>query len=355
MKTPIAKAGRPMRFASLAIAALLSTLPLAAQELEIDRPPRPENPEKTIPRSWEEVGDGLFRSEYRVPPDIFRWHANDEGPFGGNGDGGLRPKPAHTAQQLLEEVGIKFGKGASAKFDQNRSVLIVTNTETMMELVDSYLDTMGPDPPVLVAVRTEIYQLTQLQVLQLLESAASEGDHTPERNAALKAARGGKAKLVAVHSILTTSGQRTKTEDVSEIQVPYELVPKPKKADPDGEAEDEAEESVVVFEHDHYGTILEVEPNLGTDGATVSLNIAFEHHTADPVMEEIVDGVEGPRFHAKRINANCTILDGQYAILGNWKPTGKPEYANSDAMQIVFVTVNVQRVGSIGKQQKVEK
>jgi type II secretory pathway component GspD/PulD (secretin) len=103
--------------------------------------------------------------------------------------------------------------------------------------------------------------------------------------------------------------------------------------------------AVLEFDTRAYGTILEAEPSVGADGFTISLNIALEHHTAEPQLDTIADGIVSPRFHAKTIQTNCVLLDGGYLILGTWKPTGKDEYAEGDVRHIVFVTANLQTLG----------
>ncbi|MFT5104658.1 MAG: hypothetical protein ACI9UA_000273 [Pseudoalteromonas tetraodonis] len=199
-----------------------------------------------------------------------------------------------------------------------------------MDLVTVFLAGGGCyNPRKQIAIRTEIYAMSQLQVLQLLESADSEGDHTPERDAALKLVRDGHAKLVATHSVLTTAGQRTKLDDTVQIEFDQPAAPV---------ATDDKAASAIEPNTRAYGTILEVEPNIDADGFTVNLNLALEHHTAEP---EFI-GHRPLRYHAKAIQTNCVLIDGIYLVLGTWKPTGRPEYEETGVRHLVFVTANLQ-------------
>ena len=131
--------------------------------------------------------------------------------------------------------------------------------------------------------------MTTLQALQLLESAAAEGNHAAERDAALGAVREGTARLVATHSLVTTAGQRAKLQDVAEQMVPAAEKPGSK---PGGEPPP-------LVEAREYGTILEVEPNVDADGLHISLNIALEHRTARPELTSIAGHPDLPKFHIK--------------------------------------------------------
>ena len=236
-----------------------------------------------------------------------------------------------SAKDVLESIGIPYPEGASAFYDPESSELIVRNTRENLALVQVYVDQISVDPyPSKIAIRTEIYEVTPLQALQLQESAQAEADHKPERDAALRAVHDGKAKLVASHSLVTTSAQRAKIEDVATMAM---LAPKV-----DEKTGAKIEEMV---EH-HYGTILEAEPNVGADGFTIMMNIALEHHTAEPELVPTPGGREKSKFHEKSIQTNVNLYTGGYVLLTTWKPTGKPEYANGESVHVVFVTASLQ-------------
>ena len=321
-----------------------------AQELEIDRKSRAAQPaEPSSDPSWVELENGLVRAKYLVPPDfLHRDYGSADDPF----DPDTR-RETITAQKILEDAGVPFPDGASATYRRTDSTLIVENTAANMDLVEGFAISGIIDTVRQVNIRTEIYALPALQLLRVLESAAAEGDQTPERNAVLRFVKQGHGKLVATHSITTTAGQRSKVDDTTEVLVPEEVELPAEAEDDEGEGgvgpDEEAAAEVLVFDTRSYGTILEVEPNIDADGVTLSINIALEHHTAEPVFAELVEGIKSPAFHAKKIQTNCTLFAGDYTILGTWKPTGKPDYEQSDLRHLVFLTANIQAVGSIGK------
>ena len=257
--------------------------------------------------------------------------APSEDPFGAT----EVPSKGVSVREMLEQVGIPFPAGASVLYDAQHSKLIAVNTRANLELIAIYTAVLdGPGSGAnKIAIRTEIYEVTTLQALQLLESAAAEGNHAPERNAALGAVREGTARLVATHSLVTTAGQRAKLQDVAEQMVPAAEKPGSKPG----------EEPPPLLEAREYGTILEVEPNVDADGLHISLNIALEHHTAAPELTSVAGHPDLPKFHVKSVQTNLSLTDAGYLLFATWKPTGKPEYAEGDVTQVVFVNAAIQR------------
>jgi hypothetical protein len=314
---------------------------LYAQDLEIKRTKQTTRliQEEGLPDGWKRLGDDLFQVRFSFPhfaSHMYRYSAMDEAvddPFGG----GVAPAVSgvYSAQQAIESIGIPFGELASVTYDPTTGVLKVTNTANSIELIDFFAGSiMGSGPPAEIAVRLEIYEMSKLQALQLQESSAAEGDHTPERAAALDAVRNDSAKLVTTVSLTTTIGQRAKLVDAVDFFYPCK-VPLP--------AEGKDTEQPTGFDSREVGTILEVEPNLNADGITINLNIDVEHHTAEPEMGTVIDGLAEPKFHAKSIQTNIELGDGNYVLLGSWTPTGTPENVDRQVAQVVFVTASLQQ------------
>ena len=298
-----------------------------SQELTINRPkPEPATEQDNgIPAGWVKVSDDLYRAHFRVPGDFLSSGVPDpaEDPFGGGGES-LNDGDLMTAQEILEEVGVPFGEGAYAHYSGELRTLTVVNTLDALSLILVYLDVLGPCYEPQVSIRTEIYEVSSASARQLVESAELEIDHSPEREAVLKAVRDGKAELVAIHSLSTILGMRAKIEDVTECQL-------------EGASKEKSSSR-------SYGTILEVEPVNGWNGIGLQLDLVLEHHTAEPEIRTLPGGMNVQRFHAKKIKTTVDIGVYGCVLLGAWKPTGKPEYAETDVRHVVFVTASRQVV-----------
>ena len=97
---------------------------------------------------WDAGGD-MFTRTFRVPPTFLTRNsypaAIGEDPFApAEVDRRNRPR---TAKDILESVGVTFGEGASAFYDPRTSSLIVRNTESNMELVDAYVESLPSSRP----------------------------------------------------------------------------------------------------------------------------------------------------------------------------------------------------------------
>ena len=290
----------------------------AAQELEIDRETRtvpyfkrPEGPE-----GWIKLESGLYQAEFQLPQPFGGYRPNPPA----SADSKLKRK---SAQEILEDAGIEFGKGASAHYDGATGKLRVTNTKEQLEQVLAYLETQLFDHHIerRMTIRTEIYELTKLQALQLLESAASYPDHTPERDAAIKAVRKGQAKLVSTASVTTTPSQRAQLDGA--CQAP--ILARKRLSGTAGPRVEQDERQ--------YGTMLEVEPTYYEFEQTIDLNIALEYHTADP--KPAANGLE---FYPKKIVTAVAFHPEEYVIIGSWSGP------DSNSAMVAFVTASTEVV-----------
>ena len=306
----------------LSVLGLFGPRDLLAEELVIDRPPPGKIlQEDGLPVGWKRLGEDRFRVRYRFPNIDLFWDSIDSIDPAKDG-------PARSVKKVFEDGGVPLGGSETAIFDRADWVLTIEATRHNLELVEVFFEGWHREPMKRIAVRAEIYEVTKLQALQLAESAQAAVDHTPEREAAAVGVKDGKAKLAALVSITTRSGQRAKVTDAVDFLYPDRA-----------HDEDRGEGG---FEVREVGTLLEIEPILDADGKTVSLNVAVEHHTAEPELAE-GDGAAGLRFHEKQIQTSVNIEDGESLLLGSWTPTGKPEYAENNLCHVVFITTTVQR------------
>jgi len=110
----------------------------------------------------------LFTKEYKVPPSFIQ-----NTPGGGDaGFGGGFGAPADTvgssgAKQFLESQGVNFPTGASASFVPASSKLIVKNTQSNMDLIDSLVEISQSTPPTQVEIQSKFLEVTQNNLQEL--------------------------------------------------------------------------------------------------------------------------------------------------------------------------------------------
>jgi len=262
--------------------------------------------------------------------EFFGESESDSEPFTKPADD-RRVAKVRDVQEVLERAGITFAEGASASYDPEEGVLTVVNTEEQIELVQRYLAPVEGCSVVSIHVRAEIYELHQTHGLQLLESAAHESDHTPERNAAKKAVEQGMGRLVAAPSVNGQSGLRSSLEyQTRELSALSRTNSKPGGLDLD---------KVVPTT---FGTVFEVDASVGGDDFTLDLDFRLTHET-DP-WEQPLNGDNPPESEfvsrPKSITTQVTLNDGAFLLVGTWN-------GDNNTMQVIFLTAAIQHHSDI--------
>ncbi|MCF6311120.1 MAG: hypothetical protein L3J39_01590 [Verrucomicrobiales bacterium] len=272
--------------------------------------------------------------------------AND--PFGDFEDKSKSTKPADRSFQgiLNTHYGIPFPKGASAIFNPKQGRLEVRADLDTMELVEAFIGSWNDRLPKQLNVRVEIYQMPAIAALKVQQLCGAEDDHTFIWEKVLGMMERKQASLVVTSSVIAQIGQIAKAESVREVIYPTEV----KWSEKAGLV------LPVKFKTRKVGTILEVDPVLQSDYFTVMIDLKVEHHTGPPLMKKLMVNsakagrvaiVELPEFQAKTIATQITMRSDSYKCIGAWRPTGKPEYVKANAMQVVFLRVDLQTTGKI--------
>ncbi len=119
-----------------------------------------------------DVGDELFTKTYRVPPSLLNLGGGGGGGGGGAVDDPFAPAAATgggsselvakpTAKEVLEDKGITFPPGSSAFYNPGTSQLVVRNTQSNMELVDSFVDSIQEEVQKQLTITTKFIEIEQ--------------------------------------------------------------------------------------------------------------------------------------------------------------------------------------------------
>ncbi len=287
-----------------------------------------------------EVQGPLYIHAYQVPPTFL---------IGSDGTLNLKgPK------NVLESAGVTFGPGASAVYEPTRSVLIVRNTLDQLELVEAYIDT-GCN---LVAEKqvTAIVEFIEVDARTLSDWTFEnrlDTDGTPLRKMLQALVREGEARVVETSVIICRSGQRARTESVSEVTYTSELEQRELPESVSLSAGSEAEEGAVIgaaTEYRNVGITTEVDAVIGADEITIDLNlapslIAVGEPTVWPNAEVDANSrQEMPSFYRSKITTQVTLKDGRYAFLGTSKPLTPSLEGVDHSVLAIFVRGDISRV-----------
>lgn len=257
-------------------------------------------------------------------------------------DASASPGAGGSFQDFIAwELDLTFPEGTYARHDPATGKLEIRHQPAVVAAIEAYLRAMERDAPRQLNLRAEIYEMPARAALKIQQLCGPLDDHRPLWQNVQEMVERGQATLVTSSSVIARSGQRAKAQAISEVIYPTEV------------DWDKEQKTVLpaAFETRNVGTIFEVDPVIGADDHTVDLNFSLEHHTSAPVMRPIsvrspnsghVVTVEMPEFHAKTLVSQITIGAGGIKCLGAWRPTGGAGEPASEAMQVVFLSVDMQ-------------
>lgn len=118
-----------------------------------------------------ETGEDIFTRTFNVPPDFVNRISGSGGDSGGGGDvdpfapasegGGSALQKKMTITEALKANGVSFPEGSSAQFIPANSTLLVRNTPTNLDLVETLVSTTVGDAPKQVKISTKFVEITQ--------------------------------------------------------------------------------------------------------------------------------------------------------------------------------------------------
>lgn len=122
----------------------------------------------------------LITKRYRVPPDFISGGALGGGddPFGaagdpfadlggGGGGGGGALQPKLTAKEFLTNNGIDFSDGATATFFPETSTLLVRNTQTQLDVIETLIDASFGSVAQLLRFDVKVLEVTEKRLEEI--------------------------------------------------------------------------------------------------------------------------------------------------------------------------------------------
>ena len=121
-----------------------------------------------------EPTDTLQQREFKVPPGFITGGPSDEaepaaqaGGDTGTTGGGARLAVRQGARDFLEAQGVEFPPGASANFNPGSSRLVVRNTASNLDLIESLVDAAMGEQPTQVEIEAKFVEISQNNLKEL--------------------------------------------------------------------------------------------------------------------------------------------------------------------------------------------
>lgn len=274
-------------------------------DLEISRPEVPHvdslPPEETVPDA-----DGMITNVIKVPESFFSIPSSTpKDPFG---DAMLERPRVFSVQEMFEKAGIIFGPGSYATADPMKGLIIVRQTPDQMDLVEAYMQGMGPDQEREICIRLEVYALPKTATAELVRSAAPQTDHAPEHRAVIGMVRNEDARLLETLNLHCRSGQRALIEDGCVVSNENSKTRKMQPTEARG-----------LRDLGRMGASLQVDPILGADQYSIDLMTRFEIHTGFAKGGLGDDACSLPtRSPHTTFNLQDVLYSGESRLIGAW-------------------------------------
>ncbi len=292
------------------------------------------------------AGDELITRVYRVPATFFHGP-----PPGGRGtDDPFAQGTARTGLELMKSVGIAFLEGASAVYLPSKQELIVRNTRSQHDLLETYLESLAKSGEQQLHIVVEFIEVPHEKFSDWLFENRLHGDGSELRRTVQDWVKAGQGTILETAVVNARSGHRAKTEGVSEWLYPVDFDPPevPTTLELSGGSQNiPPPPNAAAFECRNLGITLETDPVLGPDGNTVDLNLLPEivslqgtnhwpSEKADPEHQ-----TSTPIFYTMRISTQVTLIDGRYGFLGTTRPHESSDPERKDPIVLVFARADI--------------
>ncbi|MDR3405719.1 MAG: hypothetical protein P4L99_24760 [Chthoniobacter sp.] len=214
-----------------------------------------------------------------------------------------------------------------------------------------------PEAPV-VRIEVQMVSMPLEKGLPLLPNLHDAGSIEGAYSQIQKMIAAGEATLNGWPEVVTKSGQRAVTEDITEVRYASEYgphTPKTPAASGAEQATAPAAETLrggapvpTAFETRNAGATLEVEPVIGPDGKTIDLNLVPQNVRLIDMLA-VASGrdanghdwkIEQPRFYTAKTTTSLTVTSGQRVLLAEFRgPEG------SDQIQFFILKAEVKVLG----------
>lgn len=250
-----------------------------------------------------------------------------------------------TAKAILEAQGITFPEGATATFNPTTGLLIVTNSQSNLDLVEIIVNATNDDTPSTIAFIVTVIEGPGELIRQGNAAASQTANAAKELATLLGYAKNpdSNVRVVGDAFIEAKSGNRVTTESVREHIYASDL------------EMDAKSRSSVIQEMRPVGLRLEIEPTVGADGITLDTTLSLELHPGPPherqinVSEPITGNPAGfstTEVSGAHFTTSITSASGATKLIGLTKPVGTAK-EKDDILWAAFITGTVRRLEAL--------
>lgn len=252
-----------------------------------------------------------------------------------------------TMVDFLSDLGIAWPSGSSARYISAFERLVVCNTRKNLDDIGRIVTTGGCATP---EIQIDL-QFVSFDLANIARVAVS--GITTEKLTALWT--NGCGELLAAPSVITKTGQEAVVKGATELSYPTEFnLPLADAASATNGRPAAADYPVPgAFEMREVGTVLQVVPELSSDGSSINLSLSpqmveapqwqeYGHTLRDADGQERTVSMKQPCFHVYSALSTVSVESGKRILLGGGLPS-------SDGKRAVYIFVTATQVDPQGR------
>lgn len=252
------------------------------------------------------------------------------------------------------KAGVELNTDDEVSYDAATERLTATTSVTAHRQLEEYFALLKNEAERQIHILVEFIEVDHIEFSDWMMENQITGDGTPLRKDVQKWVKDGHATILESVMVTARSGQRAKTESITEVIHPTEFdaadIPATLTQAKDAEA---AITPIggTAYETRNVGVTLEVDPVIGADNTTIDLNLAPEMVQLDGYTiwpNKDIDAefrAELPTFYTMKTTTQVTTLNGRYAFLSTLRPLKSADPKRKDALVLLFVRADIGSTG----------
>ena len=265
-----------------------------------------------------------------------------------------------TAKRFFERRGVKFGLGAFVTSSGSTSGITLRNTLAEIAKVEAILKAeMQSLVPKGLGIAVEYIEVDEAVYHEWMFENRLNTPGGVFRRQVQEWVRSGDARIAETMCVMARSGQRAKTQSVSELIYPTEPgVPGISNVVTLEGRKSEAPVRAAVpsaMETRYLGATMEVDPIIGSDSITVDLSLSPEVVQSiglidwPPASKDGFFTISLPRIYVVKVATQVTLLSKGYALLGVGRAHQSEDRKKKRPMVLMFARADVSRLGGFKK------
>ncbi len=228
-------------------------------------------------------------------------------------------------------------------------ILFLSPLAYCQENQDPSGESVSSSTPKVVRIYVEYYEVTILELAEIMSEPKTNGDDSKLRAELLAKAKAGKVTLLESQTVVSRSGEQSSTNSVTEYIYPtrYES---PKSNDDELEKVHSALVIPTDFETRALGSNFLIEPIIGEDGNTIYIDFmsSISYHVGETIWGKDPNSdviFKMPTFYTLRMDTSFTLRNGKFLFVSALSPKDDKGIPDTAKKIMVLIKADILNTG----------